>query len=271
MKKSSKYVSWSVGVIAFVLLLAHTFKWQQYNIDLNSILLLSIIGLVPLFELIRKIKFGDFEAEIAPSEVAKTSAKVQKDSGPETSPNIEENAADQYILELVQTDPSLALAKLRMDIEKVLQSLHSFAVKEKAPPRIYSIGKLLQDLKNREIIPIEISSNLSDVLSLANRAIHGESIRKSDAIELVKTGLTILDELWAIHKDLVVKPKESSEISHAELDKYSNATYRVTTVIPYVKKPIKNTYLLSQSGLDDLLDNYDEYAEFIVSVEQVKR
>jgi hypothetical protein len=48
-----------------------------------------------------------------------------------------------------------------------------------------------------------------------------------------------------------------------------SARYRVTTVVPLVEKPIKNTYVFDQDTLDSFLEGYEEYAEFIVAVEKV--
>ena len=44
--------------------------------------------------------------------------------------------------------------------------------------------------------------------------------------------------------------------------------YRMTTVVPLVKNPKRNTYILDQDGLDSFLDGYEEYAEFIVAIEK---
>ena len=78
MKILTKLVPWSVGLVALLLLIAHTFAWRQINVDVVTILLLAVIALFPLIELIRKVKIGEFEAEIAPREVAEASVVSRK-------------------------------------------------------------------------------------------------------------------------------------------------------------------------------------------------
>ena len=59
-------------------------------------------------------------------------------------------------------------------------------------------------------------------------------------------------------------------ISKEELKDYEDAKYEVTTVIPYVKNPVKVVNIFNQEELDDYLTGYEEYGEFIVKVERLK-
>lgn len=60
--------------------------------------------------------------------------------------------------------------------------------------------------------------------------------------------------------------EERQEISKEELEKYTKARYRVVTVIPYVEKPVRITRVLNQMTLDQLLEEYEDYGEFLVDV-----
>ena len=60
--------------------------------------------------------------------------------------------------------------------------------------------------------------------------------------------------------------EERQEISKEELDKYTESKYRVVTVIPYVEKPVIITRILNQMALDELLDGYEDYGEFLVDI-----
>lgn len=44
------------------------------------------------------------------------------------------------------------------------------------------------------------------------------------------------------------------------------AKYRVTTLVPLVNNPVKNVYVVDQEELDEFLEGYNEYAEFIIEI-----
>jgi hypothetical protein len=63
---------------------------------------------------------------------------------------------------------------------------------------------------------------------------------------------------------------ESKSIGSDEIDIYLSSRYRVTTIIPFKENPVMNIYLLTKEELNDFLEGYDQYAEFLVSVEQAE-
>jgi hypothetical protein len=63
---------------------------------------------------------------------------------------------------------------------------------------------------------------------------------------------------------------ESKAIGSDEFDVYISSKYRVTTIIPFKENPVMNVYLLTKEELNDFLEGYDQYAEFLVSVEQAE-
>ena len=63
---------------------------------------------------------------------------------------------------------------------------------------------------------------------------------------------------------------ESKSIGRDEVDIYISSKYRVTTIIPFKENPIMNIYLLTKEELNDFLEGYDRYAEFLISVEQAE-
>ena len=64
---------------------------------------------------------------------------------------------------------------------------------------------------------------------------------------------------------------ETAPIDKTTLDEYWNAQYRVTSIVPLVETPYKNIRILDQEGVDELLEGYDEYGEFIVEVSKMDR
>jgi len=63
---------------------------------------------------------------------------------------------------------------------------------------------------------------------------------------------------------------ESKAIGIDEVDIYLSSKYRVTTIIPFKGNPVMNVYLFTKEELNDFLEGYDQYAEFLVSVEQAE-
>ena len=59
---------------------------------------------------------------------------------------------------------------------------------------------------------------------------------------------------------------ESKPIESDEIDIYLSSKYRLTTIIP-LRDPVMNVYLLTKEELDTFLEKYDQYTEFLVSVE----
>ena len=63
---------------------------------------------------------------------------------------------------------------------------------------------------------------------------------------------------------------ESKSIERDEIDIYLSSKYRVTTIIPFKENPVRNVYLFTKEELNDFLEGYDQYAEFLISVEQAE-
>ena len=82
-------------------------------------------------------------------------------------------------------------------------------------------------------------------------------------------GGTLAAELQQLYTERVLRPVEKVVIPSEEVDGYAAARYRVTTIVPLVDNPTRNTYILDQSELDSFLEGYEEYAEFIVGVERL--
>ena len=58
-----------------------------------------------------------------------------------------------------------------------------------------------------------------------------------------------------------------THISKQEEQHYSGAKYKVTTITPYHDEPYLSTYILDKKGMDELLEGYQEYAQYVVGVE----
>ena len=265
------HVWWLTLLFAVAMLFAHSLSSTIIKVDNTSIILLVVIALSPFISAITKIKIGDFEAEINPEEVRRIKEDVDKQmsDSDESMPNLEMDETVQSIKQLVETDHILALAKLRIELEKVLSKLYRVTHKEESAQRPQAAGQLIAKLSNSEIVPTDVARLTREVISLCNRAIHGEDIRQQDAVSVVEAGSTLLYELTFTASEYTLKPAEVIEITPSELDTFRSAKYRVTTVIPTVKTPKKNIRIVDQEGFAELMEGYENYAEFIVQVEKI--
>jgi hypothetical protein len=257
-----------VFVVAAGLLAMHSLKWERPHVDTTSLALLGFLVVTPLLERITRIRFGDFEAEIARDEVRRARAKVEDELAPAPEDGKARSLEDE-IRELVQRDPQLALAKVRIELEDVIKRLHFLAVPNQSPTRYQSLVRRVDDLARLEVVSPTLRGAVRDVLSLANRAIHGERVEHGAAEDLALLGVRLVAELNEAFLGHLMRAVETEEINRAELSAALEAQYRVTTIVPYVDKPLRNTYVLDQDGLDQLLDGYEEYGEFIVAVERI--
>ena len=208
-----------------------------------------------------------------PKEVQKIKNEVsaQVSDSDEAAQNSEIERIANNISGLVESDPILALAKLRIELEKVLNKLYRMSHKEDKSSRIMSPMLLVQKLSGAEVLPGDIARTTRDVMSICNRAIHGEDIRKEDAESVVESGVALLLKLYFYASNHILEPIEATPIDKATLDEYWNAQYRVTSIVPLVEGPHKNVRILDQEGIDELLEGYNEYGEFIVEVKKTEQ
>lgn len=64
------------------------------------------------------------------------------------------------------------------------------------------------------------------------------------------------------------KKTNDKVISSQRVKALNNAEYLVKTIVPLVENPLKKTYLLNQEELNNFLEGYSEYGEFIISINQ---
>jgi len=254
------------------MLAAHTFSFDRIKVDNTSIILLLVILLSPFISAITRIKYGDFEAEIDPKEVQKlkneVSAHVINANEPPQNSEIEQTI--NSITALVESDPILALAKLRIELEKALNRLFRLTHKDDKSTRAISPMQLIHRLSNEEILPKDIARTTREVMAICNRAIHGEDIRKQDAESVVESGASLLVKLQFYAGNYVLEPIETLPIDKTKLDEYWDPQYRVTSIVPLSDTPYKNVRILDQEGLDGFLEGYNEYGEFIVELKKLE-
>jgi hypothetical protein len=128
---------------------------------------------------------------------------------------------------------------------------------------------MVESLARQEVLSESIAAAVREVVALANRAVHAERVEFGAAEELALLGIQLVREIQHVILERTLDPIQSSVITPEEVNLYEAARYRVTTIVPLVDGPKRNTYICDQSALDDFLGGYEEYAEFIVAIEKV--
>ena len=130
-----------------------------------------------------------------------------------------------------------------------------------------SIRQLSRILLRKEALDRNAFEAIEATTNVLNKAVHGIKIDPNEAIRVVDTGFTLLHYLDNL-MGTITEPKEIQKMTLEEEAEARERLYRVTTVIPYVSQPERRTYILTQEQLDAFLSKYDEYAEYVVGVEE---
>jgi hypothetical protein len=266
-----KNLWWVAFGTAFILLIDHSFKLVNVTVDTTSILLLVVMLLSPFVTAVKKIKFGDFEAEIDIAEIRKIKSEAEKtlsdsQSDQEIRPEIYEISSS--IKTLAESDPVIALAKIRIELEKALGQLARYNSLE---TKGHALGRIINEIANQEIITGEMGKTLRQVISVCNRAIHGESISEEGLTTIIDVGIELLEEIYWIARNEAATGTivDEETITQQMMDEYSLKRFRLTSITPYVENPKKTVRELTLEQLEEVLEDYNEYAEFIVELVEI--
>ena len=108
---------------------------------------------------------------------------------PEATPTpLGPSAAVEAVRQLPVSDPGMALAELRIELERMLRRLHARTRQPASSPGSASLTKIIRDFAANGVLSQNLAASIHDVMQICNRAIHGEDIRSQDALVIVETG-----------------------------------------------------------------------------------
>ena len=187
-------VSWLITISAVSLLAIHLI-FPAKNMDATSLFLFAFAVVPWLGKVFKRLELpGGLKFEY--QDFVKAVAEA-KDSGllPHTvSPNAKalSTEPDPVYAQVLESDPNLALAGLRIDIEQRLRSL-ALAAGIDSPS--LGLNSLLRDLTRREVLTSRQVRALEDILRSLNGAVHGEQITIADAQSVMKIGRDLVTSL----------------------------------------------------------------------------
>lgn len=141
----------------------------------------------------------DFDPEFVAMAIAKVAVRPNAGFAARVVPTPEDHSnqtADWDItaLRLVGVDNSLALAKLRIDLERELRRLAARASID-ISERPLGVAQLARELQGRGVLPETLYYSVRQVGEVASRAVHGEPINDDQARGVVSVGTQLLDAL----------------------------------------------------------------------------
>lgn len=188
MDKLRKYISLGALTLAFLHLI-----WPSLSIDAITLILIVIAILPWLAPLIKSFELpGGWKVEFQDLKNASSRA--------ETAGLLAVKSSDEELFSfqtIAKQDANLALAGLRIEIEKRLMLLANANNLNAQKNRPMGIGQLLGILTKEKILTHEERAILADMINLLNSAVHGADVdsRSADwAIDIGPRLLTSLDE-----------------------------------------------------------------------------
>lgn len=122
----------------------------------------------------------------------------------DTSPTEDEKVAEPWDLslgQLVGLDNSLALAKLRIELERELRHI-AYNNQTDISSRPLGITRMAQELVSRKILPPTWLGPLKEITHVCNHAIHGETEVPDDiAASVVSVGGQLLEQLRSVRNN----------------------------------------------------------------------
>jgi hypothetical protein len=116
---------------------------------------------------------------------------------PDPSPIEDEKVAEPWDLspgQLVGLDNSLALAKLRMELERELRHI-AYNNQTDISFRPLGITRMAQELVSRKILPATWLGALNDITFVCDQAVHGTEVSDDIAASVVSVGGQLLEQL----------------------------------------------------------------------------
>ncbi|MHB9073094.1 MAG: hypothetical protein ACYC6G_06180 [Desulfobaccales bacterium] len=137
-----------------------------------------------------KIEFKDVKE--ATDKIIKLEGKAEIKTATFGDLTVERGDSFLALRHVSEIDPNLGLVGFRIEIEKRLLAL---ANKNNIDTLRKPLSRIVRELQNRELIPIDVSSGLMDLIGLGNSAAHGAEVSPDAANWVLEMGPSILNSL----------------------------------------------------------------------------
>jgi len=189
--KSKRTIQIIITSIAILIGLLHALL-PNLKIDAIFITLL-VIAIIPWLEpLFKSVEFpGGLKVEF--QELKKLEKDAKKAGLIKEKYNIKKLNPETFsFIETAERNQQLALIGFRIELEKRLRKI---AEKYSIESNKYSIGNLIEALSKNEILTLDESHSLKEIIKTLNNATHGIGYDENTAKWVIKNGPKILDSL----------------------------------------------------------------------------
>jgi hypothetical protein len=186
----------TLSCLIFTLICLHLIfpKWAIDSITVTLLVLLLVVWILPWIKTL-KIPGG---AEIQMRDILKAEESLAKSNLPQrqesiSTPNaVPERQTENITLleKILGRDPNLALANLRIEIEKRLMLLGKH--QDANFSSLTGISKMIRTLRDRKVFDPEFALSLSKIVSVGNAAIHGAHVDPNVAERALNVGEELL-------------------------------------------------------------------------------
>ena len=190
--------------LIFVLICLHLIfpKWAIDSITVTLLVLIVVAWVLPW---VKSLKIpGGTEIEMREmvqyAEESLANADLPRISGPSSNLTTSvdgQSESNPLLQQFFEQDPNLALAGLRIEIEKRLMTLGKR--RNMNFSSLTGISKMIRILRERKIFDPELAISLSKIVSVGNAAIHGAQVDPNVA----KRALGVGEELLKALDDLI--------------------------------------------------------------------
>lgn len=187
-----------ISGVAVALAVAHVI-WPALGIDAVTIGLMVLAAAPWLMPHLRSMELpGGVKIELKDVKEATEQVLVGAVSSQQNETLAAQNeerdleAQLQFLEEVGGRDPNLMLVGFRIEVEKRLLALaeaNNFRLARAPIPRVINI------LRENEILPPQVATGLSDLIGLGNRAAHGAQVVPEAAQWVLEVGIEILRAL----------------------------------------------------------------------------
>lgn len=215
------FMQWITFVLIIVLLITHGLWPNSFVLDKFSMGLLFLLAVPLLAPFLKKAKwFGaefEFKEEIEKAtRYIEKSEQIAKESKMflhhknEPTQSIFQTFNTNSSLALVESNPNLALASLRIEIGKVLKNAIEQIIQPPSSGRFLTNSNTIKLLQKNNIILPEHSEALKTIINMCNKAVHGAEISPADAEEIIEI-TERLNNSFAIGWSINFLPNKSYE------------------------------------------------------------
>lgn len=273
----NKFVLTAVFVLLLVFLIFHLLGFDFLVIDNITLLLLVFLLVIPFIPSVKRLKWGDIEAEIGMKEVEAIEKEAKqifqkvdeikkeetKEEDTNTTASLPKEPTEDYLLALFEFDPVTALTRLRIELESKLRRLVRSEKKIK-----FGIRPAAEVLLMQGIIDKELKSLISDIARILRRVAHGGKVSTDTAEKVLSIGIEILNTLDNIYFETFLKTKNAGALSQEEFEKILNAKFEVVTISP-TDPPTTKRRTMTQQELDHFLTGYNDLEEILVEIRRI--